>query len=87
MFVLGEIGTPSSASASEGVADWEESEEERRRRRQWSARGERRRRKRRRNHQTRRGRWVWRVAGVMERVGLVGRRNWEVRRKRRVQMA
>jgi len=42
-------------------------------------------RKTRRNHQARRGRWVSRVAGGLERVELVGRKNREARRKMRVQ--
>jgi len=48
-------------------------------------RGERRRRKTRRNHQVRRGRCVRRVARGVEQVGLVGRRNWDAKRKGKVQ--
>jgi len=55
------------------------------RRRQLRARGERRKRKTRRNHQIRRKRWVRRVARGVERVGLVGRRNWDSKRKNRAQ--
>jgi len=59
----------------------------RRRRRlsRWRARGERRKRKTRRNHQVRREEWVRRVARVVERMGLVRRRNWDAKRKRKVQ--
>jgi len=47
--------------------------------------GKRRRMKTRRNHQVRRGWWVRRVARVVERMGLVGRRNLDAKKKRRVQ--
>jgi len=43
------------------------------------------RRKMRRNHQARISRWVRTIAGRLQLVGLVGRRNWEAKRKRRVQ--
>jgi len=56
----------------------------RRRWRQWKASGERRRRKTRRNHQVRRGKWVRRFARGVEQVGLVGRKIWDIKRKKSV---
>jgi len=58
-----------------------------RRRRTWKqlrARGESRRRKTRRNQQARRGRWGYRIAGGVEWVGVVGRRTWEAKRRKRI---
>ena len=87
--VLREISMPSSSLALKGDSsnDFEESEEEEEAAETAveSEGGERRRRKTSRYHQVRRGRWVRTAARVVERVGLVGRRNWDAKRKRRVQ--
>ena len=62
----------SSASDSEGAADWDSSEEEEKKKAKSAV-------------QERKTNLNWRVAGRVERVGAVQRRTWEEKRRRRVQ--
>ena len=85
LIVLKEIGMPSSSSASEGGCsnDFEEYEEEEEAAETVeSEEGEEE-----EDEEKLSGyrKWVRKVARVVERVGLVGRRNWDAKRKRRFQ--
>jgi len=85
LIVLKEIGMHSSSSASEGGCsnDFEEYEEEEEAAETVeSEEGEEE-----EDEEKLSGyrKWVRKVARVVERVGLVGRRNWDAKRKRRFQ--